>query len=102
MGIMTTQVVGAIHHVGARSAIAALRRGQPLMLVREPKNPYDRNAVAVCTPDFQMLGYVPRADAPTVARVMDYNLPVEARCALDGLSTIRISWGDDCHAEATI
>lgn len=52
--------------------------GEPLTLVREPDNPYDRNAVRV---EWQghKLGYVPRADNEAVARFLDRGVRLEAR-----------------------
>lgn len=52
--------------------------GDPLTLVREPGNPYDRNAVRV---EWQghKLGYVPRADNEAVARFLDRGVRLEAR-----------------------
>lgn len=52
--------------------------GEYLTLVREPDNPYDRNAVRV---EWQghKLGYVPRADNEAVARFLDRGVRLEAR-----------------------
>jgi hypothetical protein len=55
-----------------------MKVGDPLGLVREPDNPYDRNAVRV---DWrgEKLGYVPRADNADLARQLDRGVKVEAR-----------------------
>ena len=89
---MLTYIVGAHYRVGAREAIAELRAEEALTLRREPLNPHDRNAVAVFDACGQQLGYVPRQDAPTVAKVMDLGLPIIARCRAAGTTSIDISW----------
>jgi hypothetical protein len=94
MGIMHTFSVGAIHHPGAQKAIRALKKGEEVLLVREPKNTFDRNAVAVHNGDFLKLGYVPRQDAPAVAKAMAAG-EVQAHCAAAGFTTIVITWGED-------
>jgi hypothetical protein len=46
----------------ARAAKTAgrLRKGTSLILVRQPENPHDSTAVAICLRDGTMLGYVPK------------------------------------------
>ena len=61
-GILITYVAGFEHHDGQTSAAFAAE--QPLVLVPEPKNKYDPNAIAVWSADRRtMAGYVPRDDA---------------------------------------
>ena len=55
-----------------------LRRGQPLVLRREPDNPHDPLAVAVFLPDGRKLGYLARVENEAVARVMDAGVPLRA------------------------
>jgi hypothetical protein len=38
--------------------IRRCQAGDPLVLVREPGNPHDRSAIAVCTQAGQQLGYI--------------------------------------------
>ena len=66
MPVMKTYIAGAPYHEGTRDAIAKLRRADELVLVREPSNPHDRNAVAVHAADGTKLGYVPRVDAGAI------------------------------------
>lgn len=62
-------IVG-MKHRGAEKLVASLPRGEPLTLVREPKNDYDQNAVQVWARD-QHIGYVKGTQARDVARFMD-------------------------------
>jgi hypothetical protein len=55
-----------------------MKVGDPLTLVREPRNPYDPNAVRVEWRG-EKLGYVPRADNADLARHLDRGTKVEAR-----------------------
>lgn len=66
-----TVIVGGRFHPGAMDRIAKLEEGEQVLLLREPENPFDRNAVAVKSTDGVMLGHVPRADAPLIARALD-------------------------------
>lgn len=93
-GEMHTYIAGAPHHPGARQRIASLRPGKALQLRREPGNPHDRNAVAVHdTRDDLKLGYVPRVDAPAVAKAIDTGMRVEA--VFKSSTFIRINWEAD-------
>lgn len=77
-GVMRTYIAGPRHHTGALQALNLMKRGEKLALVREPGNPHDANAVAVRDRAGLKLGYVPRADAPTVAKAMDTGYTVRA------------------------
>jgi len=55
-----------------------LRRGDPLLLAREPDNPYDPKAVRVYWHGAQ-IGYAPRVDNVDLARFMDLGSRVEGR-----------------------
>lgn len=54
-----------------------LQVGEPLHLKREPGNPYDRYAVAVWFRN-EHLGYVPRQENRSLARLMDQGERLEA------------------------
>ncbi|URA07022.1 hypothetical protein P9A47_gp54 [Xanthomonas phage Elanor] len=92
MAQMLTYVVGSSHHKGAREAISALRKDEVLTLRREPDNPYDKNAVAVFDCCGQMLGYVPRQDAPAVTKVIASGMTYVAKCRIRASTSIDISW----------
>lgn len=97
---MTLPIVGARHRAPADTILNNLPAGQTLILVREPENQYDANAVKVCLPadwqndmpvatlqdlqeavslvaeefppnDEYHLGYVPRDLAAVIAPKMD-------------------------------
>lgn len=55
--------------------------GMRLKLLREPRNEYDRRAIAVFTEDGAKLGYVPRIDNPALAALMDSGHELLARAA---------------------
>ena len=69
-------MAGFQYHKGER-VWSTLREGDPLTLVREPANPYDRRAVRI---DWQgqKLGYVPRTENVTVAQMLDRGERLEA------------------------
>jgi len=53
-------------------------RGEPLRLVREPDNPYDRNAIRVRRVNGDEVGFVPKTDAVELARKMDAGQQIRA------------------------
>ncbi|GAB4346354.1 MAG: HIRAN domain-containing protein [Desulfobulbaceae bacterium] len=57
--LFNCMVAGFQYYEGPR-CIHTLRPGDPLLLVREPHNPYDELAVAVHTRDNVKLGFIPR------------------------------------------
>ncbi len=90
--VVHTVVVGGRHHDGAIPRTCKLRKGEALVLMREPSNPYDKNAVAVMATDGQKLGYIPRQDAPLVAKALDSNLEVSAICRAAGTTSMAVTW----------
>lgn len=64
--IIHTRIAGFNHHEGAAQRLMAMsassKKEVRLLLVPEPQNPYDGNAIAVSTTDGLMLGYIPRVD----------------------------------------
>ena len=51
------EIAGITHHAD----VAMKHLGESMaLLVAEPDNPYDQNAIRVMTSDWQLLGYVPR------------------------------------------
>lgn len=45
--------------------------GAYVKLIREPRNPYDKNAVAIHTSDGNQIGYLSRDDAVAIAKRLD-------------------------------
>jgi hypothetical protein len=74
--LAVTFIAGFQHYDGP-DAESLLEIGMPLQLNREPHNNYDKNAVEVWTGDAK-LGYVPRSENKTIARLMDKGVGVEA------------------------
>lgn len=74
--LLQTNVAGFRYYEGQR-LWAGLSTNDPLVLVREPANPYDDKAVAVywCK---SKLGYIPRADNAVIANLMDQDLVLRA------------------------
>lgn len=96
-------ITGSTFYPGATDAIARLPFGLPLMLVREPTNKYDKNAIAVhltktvdgnLTPSHK-IGHVPRGTAEELAPLMDAGTAIKAcraRTALVGVMLLQ--WDD--------
>lgn len=71
--------------------IGKCKKGDKLILLREPGNPYDTNTIKVCTlkkrgfmsrllrrkPDMSQLGYLPKYMASRIAPLMDEGVHVE-------------------------
>ncbi len=92
MATMVTYIAGMNFRPGTAERLKALPRNQPLELKREPKNPHDKNAVAVFHGPTH-LGYVPAVDARSVAAAIDRGLTATAVLTRVGASTeITVSW----------
>ncbi|MGE3909726.1 MAG: HIRAN domain-containing protein, partial [Chloroflexota bacterium] len=61
--------------------IKACEVGDELALVREPNNPYDRDAVAIYTLSGQQVGYIPAEIASAVAESLDTGVQAPAYIA---------------------
>ncbi len=73
-------LAAGLRHHEAKQVWDALRIGDEVVLVREPGNPYDANAVRVDW-NGHVLGYLPRTDNAHVARQLDRGSPLRARIA---------------------
>ncbi len=72
-------LAGFQYHEGMRQEVAqTLSEGATVFLVREPKNRYDDQAIAVRTGDGQMIGYVPRDINPVPAVIADQGVILTA------------------------
>ncbi|XP_041828646.1 helicase-like transcription factor isoform X2 [Melanotaenia boesemani] len=60
--------------VGLRYYTGVVNRGEMVGLVREPHNPYDRNAVMVANVNGNQVGHIKKELAAAMAYVMDNNL----------------------------
>ena len=74
---LSVNFVAGFQHYDGPDAESLLEIGMPLQLNREPHNQYDKNAIEVWTGDVK-LGYVPRSDNKTVAKLMDDGKEVQA------------------------
>ena len=75
--LQVSPLAGFQHYAGA-AFFPLMNVGDPLVLKREPNNPFDAKAVRVEWRGSQ-IGYAPRADNVDLARIMDRGTPVEAR-----------------------
>lgn len=74
-----TFIAGFYYHEGMRPEVFwTLSLGQELMLLREPENPYDHRAIAVCTPEGVKLGYIPRRLNKVPASIADQGVRISA------------------------
>lgn len=67
--IQESSIAGFQHHQGEQ-VWDQLAVGQEIKLVREPANPYDKQAVAIYWQDAK-LGYLPRQTNYTIAQMVD-------------------------------
>lgn len=70
IAIPTVLVGTAFKGAAAKSAIALMRPGDAVQLVREPNNQFDPLAVA-CHYRGLHVGYIPRQANPAIARALD-------------------------------
>jgi len=55
------------------------RSGEKLLLIREPNNEYDRNAIRVCRISREQIGYIPQMFSAEIAPLLDRGHPVKAQ-----------------------
>jgi hypothetical protein len=77
--VQSSPLAGFQYHAGA-TLWTQLAEGDALILVREPENSHDANAIRVEWRG-QMLGYLPRKENRAVAAAMDGGEAVVARIA---------------------
>ncbi len=75
--LQESPLAGFQYHQGRR-LWHRLRVGQPLRLVREPRNRFDRRAVALYWRGHK-LGYLPRTENRVAASLLDQQQPLVAR-----------------------
>jgi len=72
-----TKIAGTSHTnpdgTSRQKLIKKLKEGASLDLVREPDNPYDKNAIKICNKKGKQLGYIGRELAETLAPCLDNN-----------------------------
>lgn len=68
--IVQVSLAAGLRYHDAKAVWDQMKVGDALILVREPTNPYDSNAVRIEWNGHQ-LGYIPRAENAAVARQMD-------------------------------
>jgi hypothetical protein len=81
MGEFYTKIRGVTHEQKGADPQRLLRHcrpGQKLMLVREPNNKWDKNAIAICLTTGERLGYISRDIAERLAEDLDRGVKMEA------------------------
>lgn len=76
--LVQTTLAAGLRHYDAKAVWPDMRPGDPLVLVREPANPHDPDAVRVDW-DGHVLGYLPKSDSADIARQLDRGQALKAR-----------------------
>ena len=76
--LLESHVAGTFY-AGVEKLLPGLEVGDPLLLRREPANPYDALAILVLTRAGTKLGYVPRVDNRVLAALLDAGVALDAR-----------------------
>jgi hypothetical protein len=75
------KIAGVTHGQGDVDPQALLRHckpGQHLQLIRDPHNQYDKNAIKVCLPTGEQLGWIDKGMAERLAEDIDHGVGVTA------------------------
>ncbi len=70
--------VAGFRYYGGHRVLSRINAGDPVILRREPRNPFDRRAIALYWGE-EKLGYIPRADNLVIANLLDQGAPLKAR-----------------------
>lgn len=88
-----TRIAGFNHHEGATKALTTMRPQTRLLLVPDPENPHDKNAIKIVTTAGLMLGFVPRVDNAGVwKRIGDKDVLVRCFKTSDTFNSIVIQY----------
>jgi len=74
---LATIFIAGFNHYDGPEAESLLQAGMPLQLNRQPHNQYDKNAIEILSGEAK-LGYIPRLNNKTIARLMDEGIMVQA------------------------
>ncbi len=74
--LLKSNVAGFRYYRG-ESVWAKIKPGDPVILKREPRNPYDRKAIALYWYDHK-LGYIPRIENSVIANLLDQGASLTA------------------------
>ncbi len=75
--LLESDVAGFQYYEGEKVK-RRMNEGSVLRLVREPKNPYDYDAVQIFW-GREKIGYIPRSDNSVIAQLMDRGVSLNAR-----------------------
>jgi HIRAN domain-containing protein len=75
--LLNTELAGFQYYAGEKLWMK-ISTGNKLFLLREPTNPYDKQAVALFWQGFK-IGYIPRNDNTVISQLMDRNIPLASR-----------------------
>lgn len=81
MTTRTYSIVG-MEHQHSTEIVAALQTGTDVILVREPTNPYDPNAIEVWVGN-RRVGYIPRSQNKVLAAFIDKHGSTTNMVAMD-------------------
>uniref|UniRef100_A0A667ZRT8 Helicase like transcription factor n=1 Tax=Myripristis murdjan TaxID=586833 RepID=A0A667ZRT8_9TELE len=104
--VLFGQMQGTV--VGLRYYTGVVNQGEMVALVRQPQNPYDRNAVMVANVYGSQVGHIKRELAAAMAHVMDNNLAkvegvVHSRTKNQFTMPVMLSfWGKEENKDAVI
>ncbi len=106
--VIETKVVGVTYE-GRQKAIADMEENEKILLVREPDNPFDCNAIAVKRINGRCIGYLPREKAAELAERFDiYGKAVSGKVTailgkhyIDSTLGLRIRFSLSGHEQGT-
>lgn len=75
--LIESSVAGFRYYRG-EEILRKLEPGRPLDLKREPRNPFDYDAVEIYHEN-EKLGYIPRSESAVIAQLMDKGVTLTAR-----------------------
>jgi hypothetical protein len=96
--MVTTRIAGVTYE-GRQTVVSKLLRKEIVMLVREPKNEYDANAIAVTNTLGEQLGYIPREMAARLATPIDKGARISAHVVSVGGYNGRVGVEIALHAD---
>ena len=93
--LYTCKIAGTSYAAGAVDLLENVEEGSPLLLLREPKNPFDAMAILVMRIQGEKFKYIPRGENSIFARLLDGGKLLQAKL-------VDVSRKSEQYAVATI
>ena len=95
-----SKITGSTHVNNAQALISELEIGDKLILEPQQNNPYDKHAIAVHNPEYELIGYIPATTAAKIRDDVEYDNVTCRVASITGGTPEKEYYG--CNIEITV